>query len=108
VRDVCDAYLAILQIAPRLPSLGEAGGDGNVFNIASGDPRRIGDLIEMLRTLAKVSFEVRLDPARLRPGDIPAVAGSSARLERLTGWRPRIPLTRTLGEMLDHFRASPP
>jgi GDP-4-dehydro-6-deoxy-D-mannose reductase len=108
VHDVCAAYLAVLALALHLPRLGEAGAALNVFNVASGNPRRIGDLIALLRRQAAVDFEVRVDPARLRPSDIAAVAGTSARLERLTGWRPVIPMERTLGEMLDHFRASLP
>jgi GDP-4-dehydro-6-deoxy-D-mannose reductase len=106
VRDVCAAYVAVIELAPGLPRLGETGAEANVFNIASGDPRRIGDLISLLQRQAKVGFEIGVDPARLRASDIAAVAGSSARLERLTGWRPSIPMERTLGEMLEHFRAS--
>jgi GDP-4-dehydro-6-deoxy-D-mannose reductase len=84
------------------------GAEANVFNIASGNALRIGDLIALLRRQATVEFDVKVDPARLRPSDIPAVAGSSERLERLTGWRPVIPMEKTLGEMLDHFRAALP
>ena len=106
VRDVCDAYLAVLGIARQLPKLGVAGAELNVFNIASGMPRRIGDCVEILRRLAGKPFEVAIDPARLRPGEVPVAVGSSARLEALTGWRPRIPMEQTLGDMLDHYRRS--
>jgi GDP-4-dehydro-6-deoxy-D-mannose reductase len=106
VRDVCDAYLAVLGVARQLPRLGVARAESSVFNIASGKPRRIGDYVEMLRRQAKVAFEVAVDPARLRASDIPVMAGSSARLEALTGWRPRVPMEQTLNELLDHFRRS--
>jgi GDP-4-dehydro-6-deoxy-D-mannose reductase len=104
VRDVCDAYLAVLGVAPELPTLDAARRVENLFNISSGTPRRIGDLIDILARCATTHFEVSVDPSRLRPDDIPSVAGSSARLETLTGWQKKIPIERTLEELLDYFR----
>ena len=108
VRDVCNAYLAVLGAAPQLPKLRADGAEFSVFNIASGEPRRIGDCVEILRRLARTPFEVAVDPARLRPGETPVAVGSSARLEALTGWRPRVPMEQTLGEMLEHRRRNRP
>jgi GDP-4-dehydro-6-deoxy-D-mannose reductase len=104
VRDVCDAYLAVLSIATELPTLDATRRVESVFNIASGTPRRIGDLIDILGECAATPFEVIIDPSRLRTSDIPIVTGSSARIENLTGWRRKIPIERTLEELLDYCR----
>lgn len=95
VRDVCAAYVALLR-AP------DARG---TFNVASGETHRVGDVLEMLRARSRRAFTIENDPARMRPSDIPVAAGSAARLNALTGWRPAIPLAATLDALLDHWRA---
>jgi GDP-4-dehydro-6-deoxy-D-mannose reductase len=49
-------------------------------------------------------IDVRSDPARLRPSDIPVLRGSFEKIERAVGWRPRIPLEQTLGDLLEYWR----
>ena len=97
VRDVCEAYLALLAAAPALPSR-------NVFNVCSGTGRKIADLLALLRTEATVPFEVRLDEARLRPSDIPSAVGVNDRLRDAIGWQPRRPIATTLRDLLDATR----
>jgi GDP-4-dehydro-6-deoxy-D-mannose reductase len=97
VRDVCEAYLALLAAAPELPMR-------NVFNVASGEGRKIADLLAILRGHATAQFELRLDPARLRPSDIPSAIGRNERLAAATGWAPRRPLETTLRDLLQHAR----
>jgi len=37
--------------------------------------------------------------------DIPFLAGDNRKIRRETGWEPKIPLARTLGDMLEYWRA---
>lgn len=99
VRDVCAAYLALLAAAPGLQR-------GEAFNIASGRSYRIGDLVDMFRSLATVPFETAVDPARMRPLDIPRAVGQSAKLHAATGWRPTVAIPQIMGSLLDHWRKS--
>jgi GDP-4-dehydro-6-deoxy-D-mannose reductase len=94
VRDVVRAYWALLEN-------GEAGG---VYNVCSGRGRPIRDLLELLLAASGARVEVRVDPARLRPSDVPVLVGDPARLRAATGWEPAIPLERTLRELLDDWR----
>ena len=94
VRDVVQAYLL----------LAERGERGGVYNIASGTPRRIGDLLETLVGFATQPLTTRLDPARMRPSDVPVVFGDTSRLVERTGWLPQIPIETTLLETLDYWR----
>ncbi|MDE2577584.1 MAG: GDP-mannose 4,6-dehydratase [Hyphomicrobiales bacterium] len=103
VRDVAAAYVALLRAAPQMTTIGEDG--DNVFNIASGAPRRIGDLLDILRAETAAQFAVEVDPARLRPNDIPVIAGDAQRLRASTGWAPQIALEQTLRDLLDDMRA---
>ncbi|WP_207870221.1 NAD-dependent epimerase/dehydratase family protein [Brevundimonas goettingensis] len=89
VDDAIDAYMSLIAAAPTLP-------ERSVFNIASGIPRVISDLLDRLLELSGSQASVVVDPARLRPLDIPMACVDARRLSETTGWRP----TRTLDQML--------
>jgi GDP-4-dehydro-6-deoxy-D-mannose reductase len=94
VRDVVRAYWALL----------ERGASGEAYNVCSGVGIRIGDLLERLVRLSNARVEVRVDPERLRPVDVPALVGDKAKLAAATGWAPRIALDETLKDLLDDWR----
>jgi GDP-4-dehydro-6-deoxy-D-mannose reductase len=94
VRDVVRAYWMLLE-------KGEAGA---VYNVCSGQGRRVRDLLEMLLAASSARVEVRLDRGRLRPSDVPVQVGDLSRLRAATGWEPRIPLERSLEDLLDDWR----
>lgn len=95
VRDVASAY--------RLAAL--EGRTGVPYNIASGCPTSVSEILDTLRLLAKCEVEVREEPSRLRPADIPLLTGSSRRLQRDTGWAPSLALSDALRELLEWWRA---
>lgn len=94
VRDVVRAYGLLL----------EKGTPGEVYNVCSGKAWSIGEILDILRGLAGRPIAVETDPARGRSEDVPALVGSFAKLEAATGWRPVIPLERTLKDLLDSWR----
>jgi GDP-4-dehydro-6-deoxy-D-mannose reductase len=94
VRDVVRAYWTLL----------ERGESGEVYNVCTGRGRRIRDLLELLIKISGVRVEVRVDETRLRPADIPVLVGDPEKLEKATGWEPRIPLERTLKDLLNDWR----
>jgi GDP-4-dehydro-6-deoxy-D-mannose reductase len=95
VRDVVRAYDRLL----------ESGRAGEAYNVCSGRGRRIGDILEVLLAASTVRVEVRVDPARLRPADVPALVGDPSKLVADTGWQPLVPFEKTLGDLLDDWRA---
>ena len=94
VRDVVRAYWALL----------DRGESGEVYNVCTGRGRRIRDLLEMLVKLSGARVDVRVDESRLRPSDIPVLVGDPTRLQKATGWEPRIALERTLKDLLFDWR----
>ncbi len=90
-RDVCAAYAAALaaDLAP-----------GTILNLASGTPRRIGDVLAHLLRLAGVAPRIEPDPARMRPSDIPTAAGDAAAARAKLGWAPAIAWETTLRDVL--------
>ncbi len=97
VRDVCEAYAAALE-RPDVAA-------GAILNIASGTPRRIGDVLADLLAMAGVEALIVPDPARMRPIDIALAAGDSTRARDLLGWVPRIAWAQTLADVLADWRA---
>ena len=103
VRDVVAAYVAAIERA-------DAVAPGTILNIASGMPRRIGDVLDGLLAQTNVRITVETDPARLRASDIPHAAGNPARAHAVLGWRPVIAWERTLADVIADWRerAAPP
>ncbi|HTJ26917.1 MAG TPA: GDP-mannose 4,6-dehydratase [Candidatus Limnocylindria bacterium] len=95
VRDVCAAYVALLEGA------GEAG---ELYNIASGTATSLAEILRRLVEIAHVPVEIREDPARMRPADIPVSVGDASKLRDATGWNPRISLAAALRAVYDDAR----
>jgi GDP-4-dehydro-6-deoxy-D-mannose reductase len=98
VRDVIDAYLLILAGAEALPRRA-------VLNVASGKPRRIGDLLDVMVSDSTRPFDVEIDPARLRPTEIPRIVGDASAVRRHFGWIPKHSLDELVVELLTYWRA---
>ena len=96
VRDVCAAYVALLE---------GAGTAGEIYNVCSGNATTMRELLRRLIEVAHVPVEVHEDPARMRPADGPGSVGSSAKLRSATGWAPRISLAAALRSVYDDARA---
>jgi GDP-4-dehydro-6-deoxy-D-mannose reductase len=94
VEDVVRAYAAL--IAGRAPS--------GCYNVASGRGLSIADLIAELTSLAHRPIEVRADPTRMRPAEVPVFVGDAEKIRRATGWNPRIPLRDALRDTLEWWR----
>jgi GDP-4-dehydro-6-deoxy-D-mannose reductase len=94
VRDIVRAYhLAITQ-----------GDPGDVYNLASGQPRLIRELLEILLSHSRVEIRVERDPDRYRPVDVPVVYGSAEKFRRRVGWEPQIAFEQTLKDVLTYWR----
>jgi GDP-4-dehydro-6-deoxy-D-mannose reductase len=98
VRDVVRAYF---QAA--LPDA--VASTGTVFNVATGNPVRIGRMLSMLLKQAKVQVEVQTDVAKFRSNDIPRASGDPAAARDSLGWEAEIPLERTITDVLNFYRA---
>ena len=78
---------------------------GEAYNIASGTDWSIQDVLDKLIELSGQKVEVREDPARLRPSDVPVLLGDASKFRKATGWTTSIPYEQTLQDMLDYWRA---
>jgi len=95
VRDIVRAYWLSL----------ERGEEGEVYNIGTGRAYAMQDILDMLISLSQVKVEVKVDPERLRPSDVPILLADSSKFRQLTGWEPRIPLRQSLEDLLNYWRS---
>ncbi len=95
VRDIIRGYWLLL----------ERGTPGEVYNLCSGVDWSIERVLNFLIGQSRAGrIEVRQDPARLRPSDVPVLRGSAEKAEKALGWRPAIPLEKTLTDLLEYWR----
>ena len=94
VRDTVRAYALLM----------DRGTPGTIYNVASGIARPTRAVLETLLSHARVPVRVEIDPARLRPNDIPLLVGDPSRLRDATGWTPQIPFGQMLEDLLDYWR----
>jgi GDP-4-dehydro-6-deoxy-D-mannose reductase len=97
VRDVCSAYVMCLRHLAELPS-------GLILNIASGIPRRVGDVLADMLRLSGVKAQVESEDGRLRTADIATAAGDASRARKLLGWESSVPWETTLTDVLNDWR----
>ncbi len=93
VRDVADAYLALL----------DQGESGEIYNVCSGVERSIRSILELLIALGGVRAPVEQDSGRLRHSEQPRMCGDPGKIVRSTGWHPATPLETSLRDALVHW-----
>ena len=96
VRDIARAYL--LAVAKGKP--------GEVYNLGSGSASRLRDVLARLLTMTRAKVALEVDPGRARMAEADVYLCDARRFQRLTGWRPRIALDRTLRDTLNYWRRS--
>ncbi len=94
VRDVVQAY-RLLMID---------GEPGEVYCVCSGRDIAVQDLADKLVSMADAPMELRTDPDRLRPVDIPVLRGSNRKLHDTTGWSPAHSIDATLTDLMAESR----
>ncbi len=94
VRDVVRAYAL----------LAEHGKAGETYNVGSGHAVEIREILDLIISQSNVEVEVRVDPNKIRPVDVPIIEADTSKLRELTGWEQRIPLKQTIYETMEYWR----
>jgi len=95
VRDCCRAYYLLMQRAEP----------GQAYNVGGDELFTIGQLLDMMLEMTGLKGRVKLtvDPALVRPIDIPVQICDTRKCRQLTGWKPQIPIQQTLRDLLDYY-----
>jgi GDP-4-dehydro-6-deoxy-D-mannose reductase len=102
--DVVRDFTDVRDVVRGYRLLATHGKPGEIYNLGSGRGTKIADALEHLRSLAKQPVTVRVDPARVRPVDLPLLIADAGKLRAATGWEPRFPIEQTLADMLEFCR----
>jgi GDP-4-dehydro-6-deoxy-D-mannose reductase len=93
VRDVVRAYWLGLERCEQ-----------GAYNVCSGRPSAVREILDLLAAETPLVVHQRTDPALLRERDVMEISGSYERLRRATGWQPKLPLEQTVRDTLDWWR----
>lgn len=77
---------------------------GDVYNVGSNAIYSVQELIDAIRGMVRVDFEVEPQRALMRDCDEPVIAGDTSKFRQCTGWQPEIGLQTTIGDMLEWWR----
>ncbi len=102
VRDFVD----VRDVVRGYQLLATRGASGEIYNLGTGHGTKIADALESLRSMARRPIEVRIDPARVRPVDLPFLVADSSKLRAATGWEPNFSIEQTLADMLESGRSA--
>jgi GDP-4-dehydro-6-deoxy-D-mannose reductase len=94
VRDIVRAYCVALEKAKY----------GEIYNICSGKGYSIREILEILLSFSNIKPKLKVDPKRMRVSDVPMLIGSNSKFKKETQWKPTIPLSNTLGDLLNFWR----
>jgi len=95
-------FLDVRDVVRAYADLADRGADGEVYNVCSGTPTAIVEILRKLVTIAHVGVEIREAPALVRSVDVPLVYGDNTKLREATGWEPATTLIRTLRDIYEY------
>ena len=95
VRDVAAAYAALL----------ERGARGAAYNVCRGEGVKLSDLAARMVAKARRPLRIEVDPARVRPVDVPYLVGDPTALVAATGLAPVHALEDTIDELMESWRS---
>jgi GDP-4-dehydro-6-deoxy-D-mannose reductase len=94
VRDVVEAYRALV----------EKGKKGETYNVCSGTAVSLRFILDHLIAKSPVPIEVETAHRKIRGhATSPRLIGNNSKLVSHTGWKPSIPLTRTLDDLFEYW-----
>ena len=90
ITDVVNAYWQIINSQVQ----------GEIFNIASGKPNRIEDILKEMIRILDLNVKIITDPSRIVKQEIPEQIGDIQKITSL-GWRPQISIEESLKKILE-------
>jgi GDP-4-dehydro-6-deoxy-D-mannose reductase len=94
VRDVVRTYVTLIT----------HGESGEVYNVGAGKSHAIQELLDALLAMSRMPIEIRQDPARMRPSDVPDIVCDATRIREQTGWQTKISFEQSLQDILEYWR----
>jgi GDP-4-dehydro-6-deoxy-D-mannose reductase len=93
VRDVVKSYWLLL----------EKGQSGEIYNVCSGVPHSLHQIIDIIADLLNVNIVCDVDSSLIRPNDNKVIVGSYEKLQTSTGWTPTYELKNSLADIVRYW-----
>ncbi|BBO79767.1 GDP-mannose 4,6-dehydratase [Desulfosarcina ovata subsp. sediminis] len=77
---------------------------GEVYNIGGTQTMTIGEMLEMLKSMACCKIEHVVDEKLLRSSDVTLQIPDVSKFQNTTGWQAEIPVKKTLEDLLNYHR----
>ena len=78
--------------------------NGKIFNVCGDTPRKMQFFTDKLIEISKLKdVNQKIHDPFYRPIDIYYQHGDSTELKDLTGWEPKIPIEKTLEDLLEYW-----
>lgn len=97
--DIDDVVTAYMTIAGS-----DAIDPGAVYNISTGHPVKIQEILNQLRRMSCATFDVQTDESRYAASPTPVTSGNPDRAFVAFGWKATTPFPSTLAKVMDHWR----
>ena len=94
VRDVVRAYYLLLR----------NGRKGEIYNICSGKGSVLKDIILKMSELLGLQIKIEVDPKLIRPNENKKVIGSYKKINDELGWKPEIPIEKSLSDIIEYWQ----
>ncbi|WP_252221701.1 MULTISPECIES: GDP-mannose 4,6-dehydratase [unclassified Clostridium] len=94
VRDIVKGYELLMSY----------GKIGEIYNIGSGKPYKIQQILDILLSLSTTNINVEIDKNRLRPSDVPIIQCDNSKIKSHTNWSIEYDIKDTLKDTLDYWR----
>lgn len=94
-RDSVSAYKLIM----------ERGKIGEKYNVSSGSSTSIKDYLDMILKESNSDVTIEVDPAKLRPIDIPDFIGDNSKIKAL-GWEQKYDIQQTIGDIFEFMQSN--
>lgn len=95
VRDVVRAYYDLLL----------HGRPGELYNVCSGVGNRLSDIVDKIARILKIDIDTVVNPEYIRLNDNHIIVGSCEKINRDIGWKPLIPIDRTIEDMIAYYQS---
>ena len=92
VRDIIKAYRLAIHLPP------------DVYNICSDQNLKMKEILQILLKLAKKKIPIKHNKALGRPSDFSFYPPSCEKFKKLTSWKPKIKIEKTLKDLLNDWR----
>jgi GDP-D-mannose dehydratase len=94
VRDVVEAYCILMEKCHS----------GGIYVISGDATLSMREVLDKLISMSDTDVKVEVDPALLRPVDIIVQKPDSSKIRKQFGWRPKIPIDKSLEDLLGYWR----